>query len=168
MGKQDELIDLGLAKQCSHVLVSEMRGQIFKDFCGSPTLEFGGKCYKHDTAKDLVQQERVAHERTILAQKRYIEDILFPRLTKRIEEIINSDESKDADVIKIWQTTMDRIGLAAVQGLIIEGNMKVDAPLDILRAMLQPVTDMDPEVLEAELIEDNPSALGPTQITQSA
>lgn len=155
MGTQAELIELGLVKRCGHVIVSEMRGQLFRDFCGAKTLEYGGKCFKHDENHDLVKQERVAKERTVLAQRKYIEDELFPKLTKRIEEIIDNAEAKDADVIKIWQTTMDRIGLAAVQGLVIEGSMKVDAPLDILRAMLRPTMSIDglDDIVDAEVVE---------------
>lgn len=152
MGTQAELIELGLVKQCGQVIVSEMRGQMFKDFCGAETITFGGLCSRHDNTRELVQQEKAARERTIMTQRRYIEDELFPRLTKRIEEIIDSEEAKDADIIKIWQTTMDRIGLAAVQGLVIEGNVKVDAPLDILRAMLRSSADPEPEVIEAEIV----------------
>lgn len=151
MGMHAELIELGLVKQCSHVIVSEMRGQLFRDFCGAKTISYGGLCSKHDGTKDLVAQNRAASERTVMTQRRHIEDDLFPKLTKRIEEIIRNEEAKDADIIKIWQTTMDRIGLAAVQGLVIEGNLKVDAPLDILRAMLRPATD--PDVVDAEVIE---------------
>lgn len=153
MGIQNELIELGLVKRCGHIVMSEMRGQMIKDFCGAETLEFGGRCYKHDTTKDLILQAKVAQEKTVMVQRRYIEDVLFPRLTKRIEEIINNEEAKDADVIKIWQTTMDRIGLAAVQGLVIEGNVKIDAPLDILRAMLQPtVVPGDADIVDGEII----------------
>lgn len=151
MGTLSESIELGLVKRCGHVIMSEMRGQIIKDFCGAETIAFGGKCFKHDTTRDLVLQEKVAREKTVLVQRRYIEDELFPKLTKRIEDIINNEEAKDADVIKIWQTTMDRIGLAAVQGLVIEGNVKVDAPLDILRAMLQPVT-APADIVDGEIV----------------
>lgn len=149
MGVQSDLIELGLVKKCGHVVVSEMRGQLFRDFCGAKTLTFGGFCSRHDETKELVQQEKAARERTIMTQRRYIEDNLFPRLTERIEAILDSEEAKDADIIKIWQTTMDRIGLAAVQGIVIEGNVKVDAPLDILRGML---ASQEPEVLDAEIV----------------
>lgn len=149
MGTQAELIELGLVKQCGHVIVSEMRGQMFKDYCGAETIVFGGLCSRHDNTRELVQQEKAARERTVMVQRRYIEDELFPKLTTRIMEIIQDEEAKDADIIKIWQTTMDRIGLAAVQGLVVEGNVKVDAPLDILRAML---AVQEPEVLDAEVI----------------
>jgi hypothetical protein len=152
MVMQAEMIELGLVKACSHVIVSETAGRIFRDFCGAETIAFGGKCSKHDNTADLVKQEKAARERTVMIQRRYIEDELFPKLTKRIEEIIGSEEAKDADIIKIWQTTMDRIGLAAVQGLVVEGNVKVDAPLDILRAMLQPTTDLD-DVVDGEIVE---------------
>lgn len=150
MGTQAEMIELGLVKKCGHVVVSEMRGQLFKDFCGAKTLTFGGLCSRHDDTKELVAQDKAAHERTIMVQRRYIEDVLFPQLTERIEAIIKDEEAKDADVIKIWQTTMDRIGLAAVQGIVLEGNLKIEAPLDILRGMLRPATDDD--IIEAEVI----------------
>lgn len=151
MGTQAEMIELGLVKRCSQVIVSEMRGQLFRDFCGAKTLTYGGLCAKHDNTKDLVKQEKAASERTVVAQRRYIEDTLFPELTKRIEEIINNEEAKDADIIKIWQTTMDRIGLAAVQGIVLEGNIKVDAPLDILRSMLRPSSSDD--IVDAEVLD---------------
>lgn len=151
MGTQAELIELGLVKKCGHILVGEMRGQLFKDYCAAPTLEFGGLCSKHDVTKDLVAQDKAARERTIITQRKYIEDELFPKLTKRIEKIINNNEAKDADVIKIWQTTMDRIGLAAVQGIVVEGNVTVTPPLEILRSMLRPTAD--PDIVDAEVLD---------------
>jgi hypothetical protein len=73
--------------------------------------------------------------------------------------ILRDADSKDSDIIKIWQTTMDRVGLAAVSGLIVEGNVTVDAPMDILRRMLSQNTPLvdDPEdvdTLDGEIIED--------------
>jgi len=150
MGNDTALIELGLAKACDHVVVSEIRGKIFKDFCGAETIVFGGKCSKHDNTAELIKQEKLAKERTVVQQRRIIEDELFPKITERIRQIVEDPDSRNADIIKIWMTAMDRIGLAAVQGLVVEGNVHVDAPLDILRAMLRPV---EPDVLEAELVE---------------
>lgn len=156
MGTQNDLIELGLVKQCPHIVVTEIRGQLIREPCGAETIQFGGLCSRHDNTAELVRQERNAKERTVLRQRRYIEETLFPKLTERIEAIIDNDEAKDADVIKIWQTTMDRIGLAAVQGLVVEGTVKADAPLDILKAMLRPSStaeiDDEEDIVDAEVV----------------
>lgn len=154
MSPQTDLIELGLVKECNHVVISNYRGEVFKDFCGAETIRIGGMCSRHDNSAELIKQEKIEREKTVLAQRRIIEDELFPKLTKRIMEIVDNEDARNADVIKIWMTTMDRIGLAAVQGLMIEGTMHIDAPVDILRAMLRPVTD-EP-VLDAEVVELEP------------
>lgn len=149
----NDLIDLGLAKTCSHFQVmQEVTGETYKTYCPRPVLEFGGFCSRHSEAHELVKQANLERKKTVLVEKQRLEEEILPKATQRILDILNNEEAKDADVIKIWQTTMDRIGLAAVQGLVVEGEIKVEAPLDILRRMLtSPLPEIE-EIHEAEVV----------------
>jgi hypothetical protein len=149
----NDLVDLGLAKTCSHFqVVQEPSGETYKTYCPRPVLEFGGFCSRHDEAHELVKQANLERKKTVLVEKQRLEEEILPKATQRILDILNNEEAKDADVIKIWQTTMDRIGLAAVQGLVVEGEIKVEAPLDILRRMLTaPVPEVE-EIHDAEIV----------------
>lgn len=89
-----------------------------------------------------------------------MEDVILPKASERIVQILDNDEAKDQDVIKIWQTTMDRIGLAAVQGLMVEGTLNVEAPMDILRRMLTPAPALElDDVVDAVVVDDDRSML---------
>lgn len=154
-----DLIELGLTKTCSYVEVSQHGGQIFRDFCGTPTLVYGGKCSKHSQDLEFARQAKAEVAKNAAIHRAMLEDEVLPLAHQRVMRILNDPDAKDADVIKIWQTTMDRVGLAAVSGLVVEGNVTVDAPLDILRRMLSAnpsveknADDMDVE--EAEIVED--------------
>lgn len=156
------LIDLGLAKTCSHFTVTQERsGEAYKEYCTNPVAEFGGFCSKHDPAAELVRRAKLDSKAAVMEQKRKLEDVILPKATQRIEAILEDvDEetglprAKDADVIKIWQTTMDRVGLAAVQGIVVEGEIKVEAPLDILRRMLTAAPVSLEEITDAEVVSE--------------
>lgn len=156
----NDLVDLGLTKTCSHFTVTqEVTGETYKVYCSRPVRAFGGACSRHDDAHELVKQANLERKKTVLVEKQRLEEEILPKATQRILDILTRCDpdtgellAKDADIIKIWQTTMDRIGLAAVQGLVIEGDIKVEAPLDILRRMLTaPAPDLE-EIVDAEVV----------------
>lgn len=150
---KDELISLGLVKSCSAIVTVQERGHMLKEFCASPTLEIGGLCSKHSPDAELTKQAEVAAKKGIALQRVKLEEEILPLATKRMMEILRNPDSRDADVIKIWQTTMDRIGLAAVSGIMLEGEIKVDAPIDILRRMLATPLPALEEFVDAEVVE---------------
>lgn len=152
MVDSNELIALGLVKKCCHINVSQMSGQIYRDYCGTPTLAYGGMCSKHSPDTDMVKQARTAVQKTALVQRQRILEEVLPKATERMLKILDDDESKDADVIRIWMTSLDRVGLGTVSGLVVEGEIKVEAPLDILRAMLR---GQSPDVIEGEIVEED-------------
>jgi hypothetical protein len=149
MSIDEDLQELGLSKTCGHLVVTQINGQLFKDPCDTPVVEYGGKCTKHG-GLELVKQQKALHQKTVLAQRQKLEEEVLPKATQRILDILNNEEAKDADVINIWKTVMDRIGLAAVQGVVVEGNIQIEAPLDILRRMLAG----QPEIVDAEIVEE--------------
>lgn len=149
----NDLMELGLTKTCSHFTVEqEPSGETYKVFCRRPTLEFGGVCARHDPRAELIRQGKLESRKVVMEQKRKLEEEVLPKATERIEGILQNEEAKDADVIKIWQTTMDRVGLAATQHVQVEGEIKVEAPLDILRRMLTAPTVMLEEITDAEIV----------------
>lgn len=151
----DTMIELGLAKTCGHMeMVQESNGQVFREFCGKPVAEFGGFCAPHGGNALIKQRREIAKEKVVLAQKRHLEEEVLPKATKRVMAILENPDSKDADVIKVWQTTMDRIGLGAVTGILLDGDIKIDAPLDILRRMLTANMGTAEEIVEGEVVED--------------
>lgn len=151
----NDLIELGLAKACNHFTVEqEPTGETYKVFCRRPTREFGGQCSRHSEEAELVKQAKLEKKSIVMQQKKRLEEEVLPKATERVMGILDNEDAKDADVIKVWQTTMDRIGLAAVQGVMVDGEIRVDAPLDILRRMLTPARTLDElEVIDAEVVE---------------
>lgn len=153
--ESNDLVELGLVKTCSHFQVmQETSGETYKVYCQRPVLAYGGSCSRHSADLELVKQANLERKKTVLVEKQRLEEEILPKATQRILDILNNEDAKDADVIKIWQTTMDRIGLAAVQGLVIEGDIKVEAPLDILRRMLTLPTPELEEIHDAEVVEE--------------
>lgn len=161
MVDSNDLIDLGLAKTCAHFTVeSEPTGEAYKVYCPRPVREFGGSCSRHSAERALVDQARVERKAAAVLEKKHMEDVILPKASERIVQILDNDEAKDQDVIKIWQTTMDRIGLAAVQGLMVEGTLNVEAPMDILRRMLTPAPALElDDVVDAVVVDDDRSML---------
>ena len=157
MGLNDTLMEMGLVKACSEITITEHEGTIFRDYCGTPTLFYGGKCSKHSESLELARQAKAEVAKNAAIHRALLEDEILPKAHKRVMDILNNEDSKDADIIKIWQTTMDRVGLAAVTGLIVEGNVTVDAPLDILRRMLsqnQPTLE-DMDTVDGEILDED-------------
>lgn len=154
MSVTSDMIELGLTKLCAHFQVeSEPSGETYKVFCRRPTTEIGGYCNRHSEERALVDQAKTVKKAAALVEKARLEEEILPKASKRIESILDNEDAKDADVIKIWQTTMDRIGLAAVQGIVVDGEVRVDAPMDILRRMLTPPPAMElDDVVEAEIV----------------
>jgi hypothetical protein len=138
--------DIGLGQTCGVLVPTQVAGQIFRDPCPTPVIREGMPCMKHGGA-EIVKQEKADLDRTVIAQRKKLEEEVLPKATKRILDILNNEEAKDADVINIWKTVMDRIGLASVQGIVVEGAIQIEAPLDTLRKMLQG------EVVDGEVVE---------------
>lgn len=152
----DDLIALGLTKTCGHLSISQERnGQIFKDYCGKPVAEMGGFCPVHGGTALIKQKTALAQQRTVMAQKQKLEEDILPLATKRVLAILNDEYAKPEVIVKIWQTTMDRIGLGAVTGIVLDADIKVDAPLDILRRMLTAnMGAIEPDVEDAEVVDE--------------
>lgn len=146
---REDMEDIGLGNICGEIVATQVSGQIFREPCTTPVVSPGGRCTRHG-GLELVKQEKAELERTVIAQRKKIEEELLPKATARILEILNNEEAKDADVINVWKTIMDRIGLAAVQGIVVEGSVQIEAPLDILRKMLQGET---PDIVEGHVVE---------------
>ena len=132
----------------------EPTGETYKVYCKRPVAAFGGSCSRHSAEMEIVKQAKLERRAAVMVEKQRLEEEILPKATERVMGILDNDEAKDADVIKIWQTTMDRIGLAAVQGIVVEGEIKVDAPIEILRRMLQTAPQAIEDVVEGELVED--------------
>lgn len=147
MSIDDDMKEIGLGQTCGHLVPTQVAGQIFRDPCPTPVIEPGMRCMKHGGG-EIVKQEKAALERTVIAQRKRLEEEVLPKATERILAILNNEEAKDADIINVWKTVMDRIGLASVQGIVVEGAIQVEAPLDVLRKMLQGETVVDGEVVE--------------------
>lgn len=149
-----ELIELGLTNLCCHFTVEqEPTGETYKVFCRRPTRTLGGQCSRHSAEAELVKQAKIEKQAVVLQQKALLEEKLLPKATDRVMDILDNDEAKDADVIKIWQTTMDRVGLAATQSLEVTGEVKVTTSLEILRGMLTPpATVEDLEITDGEVV----------------
>lgn len=149
-----ELIELGLTKECPHFTVEqEPTGETYKIYCKRPVREFGGFCSRHSAEAELVKQAKIAKQATVLVEKAKMEEEILPKASQRVMDILDNDEAKDADVIKIWQTTMDRVGLAATQSLEVTGEVKVTTSLEILRGMLTPPTAAEElDIVDAEVV----------------
>lgn len=150
MSIDDDMEAIGLGQTCGEIVPVQVAGQIFREPCTTPVISAGMKCMKHG-GMELVKQEKAELERVVIAQRKRLEEEVLPKATKRILDILNDEEAKDADVVNIWKTVMDRVGLASVQGLVVEGAIHVEAPLDILRSMLrgEPM-----EVTDAVIVDD--------------
>src|SRR3954454_16820526 len=134
MSIDDDMEAIGLGQTCGEIVPVQVAGQIFREPCEVPVISPGMKCMKHG-GMELIKQEKAELERVVIAQRKRLEEEVLPKATKRILDILNDEEAKDADVVNIWKTVMDRVGLASVQGLVVEGAIQVEAPLDILRSM---------------------------------
>jgi hypothetical protein len=141
-----DMEELGL-QTCSEIVPVQINGVIYREPCTVPVLSGVDRCTKHGGA-ELVKQEKIALERTVLAQRKRLEEDVLPKATERILSILNDEEAKDADVINVWKAVMDRVGLAAVQGLVVEGSIHVEAPLDALRRILEGQSVVDGEIIE--------------------
>lgn len=154
MSIDTDLIELGLTRTCHHGRpVLEKTGEMYTVYCRKPVINFGDLCPKHSGDEDIARQDRLAKKRVAIMQREVLENEVLPKATARIMAILADEDSKDSDVIKIWTSVMDRVGLGSVQGLVLEGDLKIDAPLDILRRMLTPPPSDFREVLEAEVVE---------------
>lgn len=145
MSVNEDMQDIGL---CGHLVATQVNGQIFRDPCPTPVIVPGTQCTKHG-GLEQVKQEKAALERTVLAQRKRLEEEVLPKATERVLAILNDEEAKDADVVNIWKTVMDRIGLASVQGILVEGSVQIEAPLDILRKMLEG------QIIDGEIVQES-------------
>jgi hypothetical protein len=149
----DDMVELGLAKTCSHVVITQERGRMYKDYCPNEVLTPGGKCSRHDTSADLVKQAKIATAQRI---RKELEEDLLPLATERVRNILAYGEDvKASDIIRIWATIMDRTGIPAVSGVNLQADVQVSAPLDVLRQMLgqvQGVEGGEGDIVEGEVV----------------
>lgn len=141
----DEMYELGLVALCSGWIGREGK----RRRCGLESAKVGANCKAHGG-------DQLAAQRMVQKQRQIIEDSLLPMATARVLEILADPEAKDVDVIRIWSTIMDRVGLAAMQNISLQADVQVTAPLDILRAMLSnPVQQAieDGSVVDGEIVE---------------
>jgi hypothetical protein len=109
-----------------------------------PGTEF---CAIHGGAA-IVESRGAAQLRDVITQT------ILPVAVERMRAIILDPDEKTENIIKAFVALADRGGLAAVQGVMLEGNITVEAPLDVLRRMLEPSSS--PEILEGEIVEPEP------------
>lgn len=135
----DDMYELGLVALCSGWIGKEGK----RRRCGVETIGPGVYCTAHGG-------DQLALMRSITKQRKILEDVLLPQATSRIMEILADPEAKDTDVVRIWSTVMDRVGLAATQNIALQAEVSVAAPLEILRSMLMPAPAMD--AIEGEVV----------------
>lgn len=140
MAIPDEMYELGLVPNCSGWIGKENK----RRRCGIQVAAIGLNCNAHGGSVMLQQN-------SVLRVRKRLEDEILPQVTAKILRILNDEDTRDENIIKIWQTTMDRVGLAAASALTLEGNITMDAPLDILRRMLADNV-VDGEVVEGPTI----------------
>lgn len=141
----DDLYELGLVPLCAGWIGREGK----RRRCGVETIGPGVFCGAHGG-------DQLSIMRTVQRQRKLLEDVLLPQATRRVLEILGDDEAKDTDVVRIWSTIMDRVGLAAMQNINLQGEVAVAAPLEILRSMLmgrEEPRQIEETVVEGEIIE---------------
>lgn len=142
----EELYELGLVKLCSQP--EYIDGHRFR--CGRPTAEYGGLCGAHGGTALIKQRAVLDREKTSARIRKRLEDEILPVATARVMEALADGETKISDIVRIWATTMDRVGIPAVSGVALDAKLEVSAPLDILRQMLGQVEDSD--VVDGEVV----------------
>lgn len=148
----DDMFELGLVALCPAWIGREAK----RRRCGLEVVSPGAFCTGHGG-------DQLSVQRTVVRQRKYLEDELLPIATQRILGILtDTDEdgnytAKDTDVVRIWSTIMDRVGLAAMQNVNLQSEVSVAAPLEILRSMLmgqRAIESESPgEVVDGEVVE---------------
>lgn len=140
----EEYLELGLSLPgCQQWLPRKNR------YCGQPQVDRSPLCRYHG-GLDLVAVEDVA------GLRKQMTEAILPVAIARLLDIVDNPDSVDADVIRAAFGIMDRVGLGPVQGLVIDGNVNVQAPLDALQGMLSQVAARmvpTPEIVDAEIVE---------------
>lgn len=122
----DDMYELGLVPLCPGWIG---RSENKRRRCGLETIGNGVYCAAHGG-------DQLGMLRTVQKQRKILEEELLPKATERILRILVNPEAKDSDVIRVWATIMDRVGLAAMQSLTVEVGVQSVAPIDMLRELL--------------------------------
>lgn len=140
----DDMYELGLVPLCAGWIGREGK----RRRCGIETVEAGVNCIAHGG-------DQLVTMRSVNKQRKILEDVLLPQATARVMQIVSDPEAKDTDVIRVWSTIMDRVGLAAMQNVNLQADVNVAAPMEILRAMLMgsPTQAIEGAVVDAEVLE---------------